>query len=275
MVFKLHFPGPPLDHFISSFYYYEGFTPEHSIDCFLPNGETEMIIDLTDRPKYIYDRETLKEIQACHNVWVSGVRTEPICIPSGRDSRMMIVNFKKGGGHPFYPLPLGEITNYVIDADLLFGDRIRELRGRMLETGSIHERFKILEVFLIKVAGDRLHPDVKGECVAYMINYMQDSPNAGSLEELAHAVGYSQKHLIRLFRDRVGVTPKMYMRLLRFQQVIKEIEQMEGHDWLDVAHSCGYFDQAHFIRDFKNFSGFTPSTYALRKNDQLNYIPIR
>ena len=73
-----HIPISPLNKYIESFYYYEGYTPDHSIDRFLPDGNTEMVIDLNDKPQFIYDNETLKEIQSCHNVWVSGIRTEPM-----------------------------------------------------------------------------------------------------------------------------------------------------------------------------------------------------
>ena len=80
MILKTHIPGFPLNQFIDSFIYYEGYHPEHSIDRFLPDGNTEIIIDFDDRPQHIYDNQTLKEIQACRHVWASGVRTEFITI---------------------------------------------------------------------------------------------------------------------------------------------------------------------------------------------------
>ena len=81
MILKTHVPSFPLSEYVSNFIYSEGFNPEHNIDRFLPDGNTEIVIDLTGEPQYIYDNNTLKEIQACHNVWVSGIRTEPISIP--------------------------------------------------------------------------------------------------------------------------------------------------------------------------------------------------
>ena len=65
-----------------TFIYYKDFNPEHNIDRFLPDGNTGIVIDFSGEPQYIYDNNTLKKIQACHNVWVSGIRMEPISIPS-------------------------------------------------------------------------------------------------------------------------------------------------------------------------------------------------
>ena len=70
-----------------------------------PDGNTEIIFDFHDGPQYIYDNETLKEIQACHHVWASGVRTGYISIPSGKQAAMFVISFKKGMAYPFFPCP--------------------------------------------------------------------------------------------------------------------------------------------------------------------------
>src|SRR5690349_7456889 len=84
-------PPPPLADFITHFTYYKNYTPDHRIDRFLPNGNIEIVIDLTDEPKFIYDNDTLCEIQACKKIWISGIRTQFITIPSGRDSEMFVI----------------------------------------------------------------------------------------------------------------------------------------------------------------------------------------
>ena len=71
MIAKFHIPAFPLDQYIESFFYYTGYQPDHSVDRFLPDGNVNLIFDLTDRPKYIYDNTTLKEIQSCKRVWFS------------------------------------------------------------------------------------------------------------------------------------------------------------------------------------------------------------
>jgi hypothetical protein len=124
MINHLYFPSPPLNQFIESFFYYSGYNPDHIVDRFLPDGNVQIIFDFTDYPKYIYDNETLKEKQACRNVWFSGFRTEPITIPSGRDSEMLIIVFHKGRSFPFLCEPLHALTNLVADAQLVLKNDI-------------------------------------------------------------------------------------------------------------------------------------------------------
>ena len=273
MIFETYIPSAPLNQFVNNIYYYEGYNPVHSIDRFLPDGNIEIIIDLFDNPQFIYDNETLKEIQACHNVWVSGVRTEPISIPSGKNSRMIIVNFKKGRAYPFFPLPINEITDYVVDADLVYGDDIIDLREK-LKSSSIHEKLLLIEKFLLKQGKNNINPTVSANCMNYAMEQILESPTQLCMEQLSDKIGYSQKHFIKLFRDHIGITPKSYLRIIRFQKVIAEIETSTHINWNTISYDCGYYDQAHFINDFKNFSGFSPNEYIVNKTDVLNYIPI-
>src|SRR5687767_8352352 len=139
MIFHSHQPMFPLDHFIENLIYFDGLSATHNMDRFLPDGNTEIIIDLSEHPQHIYDNETLQKIQTCQYAWVSGVRTQPITIPSGNGSRMLIVAFKKGRAFPFYPFPLREITNTVTEADSIFGRKFRDLREKLLAAKSVDE----------------------------------------------------------------------------------------------------------------------------------------
>src|SRR5262245_7230000 len=116
MIFRTYIPSFPLNQFVDHFVYYEGYDPEHRIDRFLPDGNTEIIFDFHDGPQYIYDNQTLKEIQACHHVWASGVRTGFISIPSGKQAAMFVIYLKKGMAHPFFPVPMNEMADRVVDA---------------------------------------------------------------------------------------------------------------------------------------------------------------
>ena len=99
--------------------------------------------------------------------------------------------------------------------------------------------------------------------------------NQKSLKEISSLVGYTQKHSIKIFKDHVGVTPKEFLKIIRFQKAIAEIEQQKNINWASLASDCGFYDQSHFIADFKIFSRFTPAEYIKLKGDFLNYIPIR
>jgi AraC-like DNA-binding protein len=271
MILETHIPRFPLNQFIDHFIYYEGYDPEHRIDRFLPDGNTEIIIDFNDIPQYIYDNQTLKEIQACNQVWASGVRTEFISIPSGKHAAMFVVHFRKGMAYPFFPLPMNEMSDRVVDADLLWGSEFALLRERMLETKEIRLKFEAAESFLLKHFQDRFSVN---PAVAYALAEILRSPDQINLGRVSQSVGYSQKHFIAMFKEHVGTTPKAYLKIIRFQKAIGEIEERREVNWANISQDCGFYDQAHFINDFKFFSGFTPAEYVRRKNDMLNYVPV-
>jgi AraC-like DNA-binding protein len=275
MVFQVHILFPPLDRFVESIFYYEGLTPAHQIDRFLPDGNTEIIFDLTENTQYIYNNETLAEIQACRHAWVSGVRTRPITIPSGRGSRMLVVAFKKGKAYPFYPLPMSEISDLVVSAELIFGRDILDLRERLLAAPSIDGMFLLVEKFLLRRAGNSLPSDITSRCVEYAVASIASKPSRLGLQQLSDQIGYSQKHFISLFKERVGLPPKPYMKIMRFQKTILEIEKAESIHWSEIALRDGFYDQAHFIHEFRNFSGYTPGEYLIRKTNTLNYVPVQ
>ena len=271
MIFRAHIPRFPLDQFIEIFIYYEGVQHAHKVDRFLPNGDTEILIDFHDAPQYIYDNDTLKEIQACNHVWASGLRTEPITIPSGTDAAMMVIAFKKGKAAPFFPFPMNEIADAVVDADVVWGPDFGRLREKLIGTADVDLRFNMAEDFLIKKFHRQLEID---PCVAFAVGEMTNNPDQISIARMNAQIGYSQKHFTDMFRRSVGVTPKSYLKIMRFQKAVKTIDAADLIDWAQIAIDCGFYDQAHFINDFKHFAGFSPAKYAEIQTNYQNYIPV-
>ena len=272
MTHHYHIPIHPLNRFIASFTYYKGYTPGYSINRYLPDGNIEIIIDLTAEPKYIYDNTTLRHKQECKNVWISGIRNNYITIPSGLNAEMFIIEFKKGMAYSFTGMPLTEITEQVINADLLPLKTFTQLREILLNTVQPAEMFSIAEKLLLARFGSRL---IENPFVYFAVNKMLTSPSALTIKSIAGKTGYSAKHFIKIFSDNVGVTPKLFMRIMRFQKAIGEMEIQNTVNWAGLALDCGYYDQAHFIADFKKFSGFTPVEYHKAKNIAYpNYVPV-
>ncbi len=269
---KAKFPEYPLSQFVDCFFYHENISAAHSIDRFLPDGNTEIIIDLSSTPKYIYDNETLEEKQVCKNAWASGVRTEYISIPSDNEkSAMLVIYFKKGMAYPFFPLPMNEMLDRVVDTDLLWGREFENLRESLLETKNVDHRFVLVEKFLLSRYSSQFDTNA---CVSYAIDQIVKAPSQINLGRLYNKIGYSQKHFTEMFKTHVGVAPKTYVKILRFQKAIAEIEAKKEVSWTTIAHEAGFYDQAHFINDFKFFSGFTPADYLKKKNGNINYVPV-
>ena len=271
MVHQPYFPGFPLSQFVELFIYFEGVQHAHTVDRFLPNGDVEILIDFHEGPQYIYDNNSLEKIQACRHVWMSGIRTEPITIPSGANAAMMVVVFKKGMAAPFFPFPMNEIRDSVVDADLVWGSDFAEIRERMLETNNIDARFRMMENFLVSKFVSKMEVN---PCVAFAVAEMNERPDAVSIARMNQQIGYSQKHFTDIFRKSVGVNPKSYLKIMRFQKAVRTIGNSREVDWGLVAEDCGFYDQAHFINDFKHFAGFTPEQYAKINTNYQNYIPV-
>jgi len=271
MIFEAHIPTFPLSQFVEAFIYFERVEYAHTVDRFLPNGDTEILIDFHDTPQYIYDNQTLKEIQACNHIWASGVRTEPITIPSGNGAAMMVISFKKGMAAPFFPFPMEEIRDSVVDADLVWGSDFGRLRERLLNTKNIDLRFHIVEEFLLRTFSSTLNLN---PCISFAVNEMIERPDTISIARMNATIGYSKKHFAEMFRKQIGVTPKSYLKIMRFQKAVKTIDASENIDWGTIAFECGFYDQAHFINDFKHFSGFTPEQYSKIHSNYQNYIPV-
>jgi AraC-like DNA-binding protein len=131
-----------------------------------------------------------------------------------------------------------------------------------------------VEGFLLKQAGEAIQENISTRCVEYAVSNIIRAPSRQRLHQLSEKIGYSQKHFINLFTQQVGVSPKQYLKIMRFQNVVNTIENRPWTHWSNIALENGYYDQAHFIHDFKRFSGFTPNEYIKRKTSTLNYIPV-
>jgi len=274
MILQFHIPAIPLSNYIELITYYKGYNPPHSIERLLPDGGIDLIIDLTSSPKYIYDNDTLKKVQACKKAWISGMRTEYISIQARSDeSEMMVIRFRPGTAWSFLHMPLLEIKDKVVNADLVFGSELLSFREAVLESPTPELKFSVAEKYLLQRIKN--HFEIN-PAVSYCITKINANPSETSIKEITHKIGYSNKHLISLFGKYAGIGPKKYVSVLKFQQAVLSLEKNpSGINWSGLAFDCGYYDQAHFINEFKRFSGFNPSAYMDVKGDYVNYIPIK
>jgi AraC-like DNA-binding protein len=146
------------------------------------------------------------------------------------------------------------------------------IRERLLASRTIDLKFQILEENLLQCYLNKLQ---QNPFVDFAISKILACPNQVSIKEISQNVGFSHKHVCKIFKENVGVTPKAFLKIIRFQKAIQQIEEQRIMDWSAIAYDCGFYDQSHFIADFKVFSGFTPTEYIKQKGETLNYIPIK
>jgi AraC-like DNA-binding protein len=272
VIYRRHIPGPPLNDFIDCFWYYKGFFPDHSLERVVPDGSIELLIDLEGPAKKLYSDETGERYQEFRRSWISGQHSRFLVIGAEQNSSMMGIRFRPGGVHPFLPLPVCELNEQVVDTELIWGPMTREILEQIFESVTVEEKFQILEQTLWTVSKNKLETDAS--CM-YALARLQETNREIRISELSKEMGVSQRQLLRYFRQRVGLSPKALAQVFRFQSVIGRLNNEVDVHWAQIAIDAGYFDQAHFVKDFQRFTGLNPSYYLLEKRDYTNFIPIR
>lgn len=271
MLHKLLIPQPPLSRFVENLWLVEGHTADYTREKILPDGAIELIIDLDSEPKAIFDGEASASFRTVKKAWISGERTRYIVIGAARNQSMVGIRFRPGGAYPFFKFPISELSESVTELDLIWGSLVDEIRDELLEVATPEQRLPRLESFLLRQAKRSLESN---RSVSFAIHQLQHSPQFLAIRDLANTIGITQKHLISQFEKVVGLRPKSFARVCKFQKVVNLLEQQQALEWAAIASECGYYDQAHFIHEFQAFSGLNPSAYLTRRGDYLNYIPI-
>jgi AraC-like DNA-binding protein len=271
MIYRIHIPPPPLSYFIEHFFYYEGYHAQHRMEKFLPDGSMDLLIDLTETPKKLFHNEEGTSHTTFKKSWISGMKTEYILIDASVSS-MIGVHFRPGGAYPFFNFPVSELNNITIEMDCLWNTEIHSIRDAILNTECVENKFRILEKYFLQKGKQKLEPNM---LVSYAIDQLQQSPQVWTIEQLARKTGITQKHLISLFKKYAGLSPKLFARISKFQKVIQLVEKEQKVSWTPLAYECGYYDQAHFIKEFQAFSGINPSSYLAERGDYINYLPVK
>jgi AraC-like DNA-binding protein len=271
MVSRTHRPGWPLSQLIEFFWFHEGLVSEHRRERVLPNGRFELVINLDPIPRKLFDRHDHTRYREFHRAWLSGTHSEFIVIDVLPRSSMMGIHFRPGGVAPFLALPAGELTDEVVEANDVWGVEADNLHDAILEQPTADAKFRVLEQFLLRTLRRRAK---RCEAVDYAVRAFMANPHEIRIRAIVAQLGISHKQFISRFRDQVGLTPKRFCRVLRFQRVLSEIEERKAVEWADVASAGGYYDQAHFINDFHAFTGLNPSTYLTQRGEHLNFVPV-
>ncbi|HXB69573.1 MAG TPA: helix-turn-helix domain-containing protein [Candidatus Acidoferrales bacterium] len=271
MEFRTQTPGPPLSDFIEMLWYGAGAAGPHSRERLLPDGSMELVINLSEDEVRVYDRLDHRKFEKLRGAAIVGPHSEFFVIDTAEQRNVMGVHFKPGGAFPFLPLPADELHGLHISLEDVWGRWAGELRERLLEATALADRFRILEAALLARIW---RPLVRHRAVAFALGQFHGGPKTRTIGDVTDQTGLSSRRFIEVFRQQVGLTPKLFCRVRRFQEVVQRVAASGHIDWTDVALSCGYFDQAHFIHDFRAFSGISPTMYAGLRTGHTNHVPI-
>lgn len=264
MRYSSHKPAPPLAKFIHHFWHVTA-APSHLRQRILPSGTNELVINLHEDEVRIHDSEHLKGWRRFPGIVVSGAYAGAFDIDPSQSVSMMGVHFRPGGAFPFFGAAVAEFANSHLALEALWGRRAIELRERLCSAATPQKRFQILEETLkARLRWLSEHP-----AVSLALDMFGPAGVGDSVRAVAKRVGLSQRHFIEVFSAQVGLKPKLFCRVLRFQQVRKVVVQATVRNWAQLALCCGYYDQSHLIHDFQEFSGLSPTDYLCQGSNKL------
>tara|TARA_R110002049_G_scaffold283850_2_gene464319 strand:+ start:118 stop:945 length:828 start_codon:yes stop_codon:yes gene_type:complete len=260
-----------LNQYIEAIFHLTDFMPDHSIERVVPTGHVFIIFELDGFQRSTYNNETLEPIATFREVWVSGMQKNHISISAHQQSELFVIQFKAFGAYPFFHFPIHELNDSVISGKAVFGEEILALRKEILNRKSTEEKFQSAENWLLnRFRQDNIPPTDLLE----VLEKLQNEPVINSVE-IFEGYSKSQKHLIDQFKKYVGLTPKYYQRMLRFNEILRQIHQANKIEWAQVAYQMEYTDQSHFIKEFKHFSGINPQKFIQQGfQEGTNFFPL-
>lgn len=239
----------------------------------LPMAEVPMVLNF-GAPHARVDDDG--EPQRLDHAWVTGLHTRYHLGEAFGERRFMVVRFTPLGAHLFLRLPMDSLTDRVVPLDAVDPSIAALVRDRVMLTGDWAQRFDAMEALI----GGRVAGSEVPHHIGLAWNTLARTWGRTPVGLLAANAGCSHRHLIQQFRTCVGLPPKKVATLLRFHRLINVVTRggppdspnkpyldgspppgVAGKRWADIAAECGYFDQSHFIHDFRSFTGATPSEF--------------
>lgn len=252
-------PGPPLESAVECLWHYSGSTCQnHGRERVLPNGRFQLVLNLAARAATI-----------------SGLRIDHVVVDAGALPCAMGVVFRSGGAIEFFEGSALDFYGRAVPLASVWGPKTGLLLDRLSEEPLPRKRLAILEAALAKVWGERegrcraIHPTVE-----YALRTFHATPAIRTIADVSREVGWSRRWLTQSFAESIGMAPKKYCRLLRFQHVVRQIGSGQRVEWAALAIASGFSDQAHLAHEFRAFSGLTPEGFLRAQRPFANHVRI-
>lgn len=268
-----HPPYPPLSQWVELIWHYESAPVPFALEKLMPTGRVDLIINLQDEALRIHDPTDVNRIEHYRGPLLSGVHGTYTIIDASQQTRIMGVAFKPGGAHALLGFSVAEISDAHLGLESIWASGAALLWEELALAPDAWSRIRILERALLRQIQRRksgeLHPAIQ-----MALEEFHQDPASISIQALAKWGNLSSRRFIELFTRQVGITPKLYGRILRFQHVLKRVHASSNMDWCGVAFDAGYYDQSHLIRDFQQFSGLSPTAYRALSTAHHNHVAM-
>ena len=207
-------------------------------------------------------------------VEVLGHLTSPTRLTVADGTSVLIARIYPFASSLFFPNPISHFTNHSIDLRDVVGNESDDFYDRLIQSPSIGEKVRVLDTFLIQklMKNEKMHR--KTGIIKQVCDDLSTDGEAFDIKELASRYGFSERYIQKLFIDIVGLAPRSLFSVQRFNKSLSQVLSSQT-DLTSIAYDCGYYDQAHFIREFKKYTGITPSEARplLSTNESIQSVP--
>lgn len=250
-------PSPHLAEYVKCFWSMEDSAPATlaAPEPVVPDGCLEIVFNLADR---FHRFHAANDIETQPATIVAGQMRRSVLIkPTGRIS-LFGIRFQHAGAFPFFQFSLSELTDRIESIDSVWGASGKEIEGRIFEAGTFAERTAVVEtIFTSQLTSNKKFDRSIIEAARLIVGKDGGVP----IRRAAKSVGVSERQLEREFKQKIGVSPKLFSRIIRFQRLLKSLEGEGADGLLEKALEFGYYDQAHMAHEFKEFAGTSPAKF--------------
>lgn len=269
-------PTDYLSEFIEEIVYFKNLTTPHRVEKVVPDLSSYLVVELDGRQRTVFDNDSLKPKYNLTGTWISGQHTEYLTIDSLPNSELLAIRFKAVGAYPFIHKSQQLLFNKVVQATKIFGDDANALRDGLLKESGYKKKFQFCKAWLHnRFDPSKLPPSILKKSLSRIC---ESATFGGSrINHLVKELGISRKHLTALYETYIGLSPRKYLRIFRFREILEEMSTSPKLSWAQLGLSCGYYDQSHFNREFKKFCGINPAEYLKHygENEEKNFLPLK
>ena len=270
MIYLERIPAAPLAPSIRMLWYAQVQSAAHRRERVLPNGCVQVILNLA-RDFVLDCREGLSDLQRPPALIV-GARSVYEIVDTSDMADLIGIVFSPGGFTAFASDAAHLFSNRTVALHSIWGDHVQTLRDQLRELASPQARLNFLEQSLCRRFGSHVDSHPRSPQVQFALRWFGHNPSVASVTETARQLGWSERRFSQVFREEVGLTPKVWCRVQRFQQAIRQLHAGANIRWAELALECGYYDQSHFANEFRAFSGVDATTYSARRTQWTNHI---
>jgi AraC-like DNA-binding protein len=230
----------------------------------------------TEQNLYFYINDPIKVVPALHversvpPVVLTGPKYKPIGLLFGKDHLMIKVAFHPTGTYRLLGINMQHMVNRGLDATDFWGKHLTEILNQLRRESSYDSMIEIVSKIIEQRFEESCRPEEPIDRVAIQ---MLDPLNNYSLEHWAETACLSLRQFERNFISRVGISPKLFMRIVRFEHAMKIKNVCVDKCWAEIASECGYTDSSHLLREFKEFAEFPPSRFYLQPTSGYSKFP--